>query len=537
MLPKNTIIQGEINMQTNRILKTNQTLDLQDSLRQHLVAQLTPEIEEKLLSDLWGIIATYWFPINKLTCPVSGEPLLDPVVLVHPGFAPIVYSRASLLSAVESDEFFQSHGITADNVNGFIVPAPLDISAFLAPRNVVAVEENKESEESEESESVKQGFDAFVNNPSNANINFVSDIQTEMTRGRAHQNLVSFLNRNDQPASMRIRRVQRLPFVMSLLALVGSQGNLIDIPEYSFFYKKGIGIICTLGYVVTNMAIDYKSFVYAFNVGVLDVIGVTNHNRASNYARILRWLAGSLSLFSASMLAIPYTSQTITDKKPLVVLLSISSSLGSLIRNSVCTDILLREHFERTTRIESRLTLGLIGLLSLSSTALSLKRNGSYLLHSTHDDYELIIFSLIVLRVVSSIASQYLAARETANELVRSKKYIQHPKLLCQSSSNAFDDIESRFSFFARTAARISAAVFVGMLNYLSRENPIEAVFAAFSMYITGALVMNIKTARNPYRLMPAPREVELSRVQVENIADEDPNSENLAMPLLQRTG
>jgi len=65
-------------------------------LKRNLLPYLPSPIENTLTIDIWNIISAFVFDGDKLRCPLTNEFFVEPVMINHAQYAPIIYERQAI---------------------------------------------------------------------------------------------------------------------------------------------------------------------------------------------------------------------------------------------------------------------------------------------------------------------------------------------------------------------------------------------------------------------------------------------------------
>lgn len=131
--------------------------------------------------------------------------------------------------------------------------------------------------------------------------------------------------------------------------------------------------------------------------------------------------------------------------------------------------------------------------------------------------------------IIECNAHYYLSLREVASSVTNPRASVQHrrwfPHLSFYTPAERTDDEgESTLTFAIRTAARLAAAIFIGLICRF--YGAAGATFEAIDMFIMSALITVLWNANAPYRLAP--------RNNAQHLSDDNEEKNNDATtPLL----
>ncbi|WP_260554455.1 hypothetical protein [Coxiella burnetii] len=434
----------------------------------------------KMPHEVWQIITDYALEIR---CSISNQPLQDPVIIVHPDLAPRVYNRQSAIDAADDNEL-RPYGITGNNVANYLsgveLPPDSGSTRFLV-----------------------------LNNSTNQAIRLGCEIRRSI-----EQNDPTRLQRAFSPI-VNCLRSEWLILVFAVAAQYGSLASAFS-PSLSTLFDPAIlpaiGVSMA-GYLATNVFIDYSSFIYILRRGSLV------SQPQSPAAVILRiCLPGITYGINA------YYQYLFSPFIHAPMIRAISAALGGLFsipRSIACTDLAIITHSQRlpssTTEMAVRFFLGMCVFI----------RTGFEIYYLPHDPNSYIL--LVCISLLSATPNYYLSLREVASSVTNPRASVQHrrwfPHLSFYTPAERTDDEgESTLTFAIRTAARLAAAIFIGLICRF--YGAAGATFEAIDMFIMSALITVLWNANAPYRLAP--------RNNAQHLSDDNEEKNNDATtPLL----
>ncbi|MEO8402531.1 MAG: hypothetical protein ABI597_12195 [Gammaproteobacteria bacterium] len=429
-----------------------------------------------LPTALVNLIVEYWHHLpDGLRCPVSGEILTDPVVILHPHIFPLLYNRQSVIDAIANNELAR-FTINALNQDTYIVTQPGVNFNSLA------------------------GIAAMArSNGSHISVSF------EIERERRNAGDVLQPLFSSQPIMARIPERPSVRDFLSLPRSTRLSRAIYTMNNWSLsIFPLLIPMFFGLAYKQNPQRVLEILFRYSQNC-VIQYNAIQHLRLHQNYNNRFRYLRQGLAAVIVADSVVMNASFIIP--RALVAYPASNLLLGAAFStafafpylatsNAVLQDI-VRGRFRE--QIKSLATLTPLALLMLASILYQTRKTYIF-------DNDQLNLALSILTPLIHLPYSYLSVRETANTLANTREYIRHPSRLLQNPSDTFAERnESIPAFASRNLLRLFAALSAGFLMYAATENPLAAILALCSVYMQGSLMYGIGTMDSRYRLLPRP--------------------------------